>query len=296
MTEQPTPSSTATTHPGPAGFPGAGSELTDLVETWWEALRSFVALLQGLDPADWRAPTDLPGWDVHAVASHVAHLEALRAGTPHDDVAIGSPAHVRNALGQVTEQGVVARRDRTPDALLEEIRTVSTAHHAALLAAPPTDPDAPAPGIFAQVGWSTRTLLRNRPLDVAMHEQDVRRAVGRPGNLDHRGLVHAADYLAESLGYVLARRVQAPVGTTVRLDVTGHPTRAWRVGADGRGHALPTPPDGADVHLACDREPFLLLAGGRVHGEAGEATRAQVRVEGDADLASRLLAQLAVTP
>ena len=308
MSEQPRPAPGSGTAPGTApgaafgtafpasAPPGANPELAALGETWWQAVQSFVVLLEGLDEAQWRRPTGLSGWDVHAVAAHVAHLESLRAGTPHDDVEIGDPEHVRNAMGRFTEQGVAARRDRTPAELLAEIRTATAALRRLQFAEPPTDPDAPAPGAFGLIGWSTRTLLRNRPLDVAMHELDVRRAVGRPGNLEHPSVVHCADYLSESLGYVLAKRVQAPLGTTVRLDVTGHPARAWQVGEDGRGHALSPVPERADVRLACDRETFLLLAGGRVHGAAATATRARVQVEGDADLAAQILARMAVTP
>ena len=47
----------------------------------------------------------------------------------------------------------------------------------------PTRRASPTP-IFGGVPWNWRTLLRNRPLDVWMHEQDVRRAVGRPGGMD----------------------------------------------------------------------------------------------------------------
>ena len=56
------------------------------------------------------------------------------------------------------------------------------------------------PGSSAASPGSWETLLRNRPLDVWMHEQDVRRAVGRPGGLDAPAAEHVADYLAESLG------------------------------------------------------------------------------------------------
>ena len=74
-----------------------------------------------------------------------------------------------------------------PDAIINEIREAATTRHTALLADPPTDGDGASPTpIFGGVPWNWRTLLRNRPLDVWMHEQDVRRAVGRPGGMDTR--------------------------------------------------------------------------------------------------------------
>jgi uncharacterized protein (TIGR03083 family) len=265
--------------------------LAGLVTVWWEAVDSFTHLLEEVGKDEWSAPTDLPGWDVHAVAAHTAHLEALLAGREHDDVEVGDAPHAHGMMGKFTEQGVVARRGESPDALIVEIRESSTARHTQLLADPPTDPDAPAPGVFGAIGWSTGLLLRNRPLDVWMHEQDVRRAVGRPGNLDSAPAVHAVDYLMESLPYVVAKRAQAPGGTVVRLSVEGHRPLTAVVGDDGRGRVVVEVDGEPTVALATDRETFVLVAGGRRRPEPGA-----VRVAGDAELADRILGAMAVTP
>ncbi|HYH34977.1 MAG TPA: maleylpyruvate isomerase family mycothiol-dependent enzyme [Nocardioides sp.] len=265
--------------------------LVRYVEVWWQAVHDFTAVLEDVPPEDWSTPTDLPGWDVFAVAAHVAHLEALQAGQPHQEVEIGDPPHVRGVMGTFTEQGVVARRDRTPDQLIQETRACATARHTQLLAEPPVDGSVPAPGVFGAIGWTTEQLLRNRPLDVWLHEQDVRRAVGRPGNTDGPAAAHAADYLAESMGYVLGKRVGAPAGTTLVLEVADHPASAFAVGADGRGRPLADVPADPTVRLTTDRESFLLLAAGRREPQPGA-----VRVEGDAGLAEQVLATMAVTP
>ncbi len=265
--------------------------LVRYVEIWWQAVDDLSTLLETLEPDEWSAATDLAGWDVHAIAAHAAHLEALLAGAAHDEVEIGEPSHVSGILGQFTEQGVVARRDRTPDELITELRSSATTRHTALLADPPTDPDVPAPGLFGAIGWSTQTLLRNRPLDLWMHEQDVRRAVGRPGNLDGPAAIHSADYLSESLGFVLGKRVAAPAGTTLVVEIAGHPTRGYVVGDDGRGRPLDAAPDQATVRITTDRESFVLLAGGR--REPGPAA---VQLAGDTALGTQVLAAMAVTP
>jgi uncharacterized protein (TIGR03083 family) len=194
-------------------------------------------------------------------------------------------------MGRFTEQGVVARRDATPDDLINEIRAAATARHTALLADPPTDPDAPAPGVYGAIGWSTLTLLRNRPLDLWMHEQDVRRAVGVPGGLGADAAVHSVDYLLESLGFVLAKRVGAEPGTTVVVEVEGHAPVAAVVSEDGRGRLLDEVPGDPTVGVRTDRESFVLLAGGRRDPEPG-----RVEVFGDPDLATRVLDGFAVTP
>ena len=268
----------------------SADQLSGYVEVWWRAVDDLTTLLEDVAGEDWARPTDLPGWDVHAVAAHTAHLESLLAGAEHEQVEIGEPAHVRGALGQFTEQGVVARRGRTPDELINEIRSSATIRHTALLSEPPTDPTAPAPSVFGLIGWDTHRLLRNRPLDVWMHEQDVRRAFDRPGNLESPAAVHTADYLAESLGFVVGKRVGAPTGTTVRLEVAEHAPQAVTVGDDGR--ARPADPAAVpDACLAMDRESFIVLAGGRRQPPAGA-----VVLTGDEELGHRVLAGLAVTP
>ena len=265
--------------------------LAGLVEVWWQAIDDFTSLLEGLPGEAWSLPTDLAGWDVHAVAAHIAHLESVLAGDPHEDVGIGEPEHVRSPLGQFTEQGVVARRDRSPDDLINEIRSAATRRKTALLADPPSDPDAPAPGVFGALGWSTLTLLRNRPLDVWMHEQDVRRAVDQPGGLDSPAAAHTADYLSESLGYVLAKRLGEPAGTSAVLEVAGHQPRAAVVNEQGRGTAPDEPPAEPTVRIRMDREAFVVLAGGRRTPEPE-----RVEVTGDEALGRRILAAMAVTP
>jgi len=267
------------------------ARLAALVTLWWEAVDSFTRVLEHVADDQWSTPTDLPGWDVRDVAAHTAHLEALLAGRPHEEVEIGDAPHVRGMMGRFTEQGVRARSQETPDDLINEIRESTTARHTQLLADPPADASASAPGAFGAIGWTTGLLLRNRPLDVWMHEQDVRRALDMPGNLDCAAAVHTADYLMESLPYVVGKRAQAPVGSVVRLEVTGHTPVTVAVGEDGRGRRA-TPEDGEPtVTLAMERETFVVLAGGRRADAADD-----VRLSGDTALGERVVASLGVTP
>ncbi|MFC6344855.1 maleylpyruvate isomerase N-terminal domain-containing protein, partial [Nocardioides hankookensis] len=110
------------------------------VDVWWQAINDFTDLLEELPAEEWSTPTDLPGWDVKAVASHVAHLESILAGAPEETAEVGEPAHVTGFMGLYTEIGVVTRRDASPDAIINEIRSAATARHTALLADPPADP------------------------------------------------------------------------------------------------------------------------------------------------------------
>jgi uncharacterized protein (TIGR03083 family) len=289
-TDSTTVDTTGDTTVGGIGDTTDRERLGRYVEVWWEAIHDFTALLEELDDADWSAPTDLPGWDVRAVASHVAHLEAVLAGAPEETAEVGEPSHVRSLLGHYTEVGVINRRTADPDAIINEIRSAATARHTRLLADPPTDPAGRPEPLFTGVGWDWRTLLRNRPLDVWMHEQDVRRAVDRPGGMDSPAARHTADYLAEGLGYVLAKRVGAGPGTTLVLELDGG-TSAFTVAPTGRGERLDAVPAEPTVRLRMEREAFIRLAGGRCPAEPGT-----VVVEGDQELGRRILDAMATTP
>jgi uncharacterized protein (TIGR03083 family) len=267
------------------------TDLQNCVDVWWEAVGHFVDLADSLTEQDWVRPTDLPGWDVKAVVSHVAHLEGVLGGAPREDAEVGEAAHVRGPMGRFTEIGVLTRRATPPAEIVDQIRRYAGARHDALIADPPTDPAAPAPGLFGAIGWDTRRLLRNRPLDVWMHEQDVRRAVGRPGGLDCRAAEHTTAYLLESLGYVLVKRAGAVPGTTLAAFVEGTPPAACGVGEDGRGHRLDAVPARPSATLRMDRETFIRLAGGRGGVDPGAVT-----IEGDQVLGRKVVAGLGVTP
>ena len=265
--------------------------LAGYVDVWWQAINDFTTLLEELPPEAWSQPTDLAGWDVRAVASHVAHLESILAGSPEETADVGEPPHVTGLTGLYTEIGVVNRRDASPDSIINEIRSAATARHTALLADPPTDPSGKPEPIFGGMPWDWRTLLRNRPLDVWMHEQDVRRAVGRPGGMDSLAAVHTAEYLAESLGYVLAKRVGAPAGTTAVLELDGSEPFAFTVNDAGRGARLADVPADPTVTLRMSREAFIRLAGGRCEPVPGTVT-----IAGDDALGARIVGAMATTP
>lgn len=265
--------------------------LAGYVDAWWSSVQDLLALLEDLGPDDWATPTDLAGWDVKAIASHTAHLESLLAGGPDEQADVGDLPHVTGPMGQFTEIGVITRRTSEPAAIVEELRARTTERRAALAAEPPADAAAPAPGIFGMIGWSTGTLLRNRPLDVWMHEQDIRRAVGRPGGMDTVGAQHTADYLSEAFGFVVGKRVAPPVGTTAVLAVEGSEPIAVEIGEDGRGRRLAAVPEQPTVRLDMDRESFIVLAGGRRAAAPGA-----VRIVGDSGLGQRIVERLATTP
>ncbi|MGZ4536174.1 MAG: maleylpyruvate isomerase family mycothiol-dependent enzyme [Nocardioidaceae bacterium] len=269
------------------------ARLAQYVTAWRSAVDDTVALLRDLDEEDWARPTDLPGWDVRAVAAHLAHLESELAGNEQEHVEVPELEHIASPMGIYTEMGPLARAGWATDRIIEELASAAATRSAELEAAPPTDPAADPPVTPGGIGWNTETLLSNRAVDVWMHEQDIRRAVGRPGSMDGPGAVHTVGVFARSFGYVVGKRVGPPAGTTVVLDVTGvHPVHlVAAVGDDGRGHLVTEEPAAPTVTLRMDLETYVILSGGRRTPD--DVT---VEVTGDQELGGRVLAAMPVTP
>lgn len=268
--------------------------LAGYVAAWRRASDDVVALLRDLTEDEWSAPTDLEGWDVKAVASHLAHLESELAGFPQEQVAVpdGLP-HVRSLMGTYTEMGVIARRDHAPADIVDEFERAVAARAVELAELAPADGSGAPPRTPGGIGWDWETLLGNRPLDVTMHEQDIRRAVGRPGNLDSPGVAHCVRRLVPGLAYVWGKKAGAAPGQTLRVVISG-PTRAdlsFGVGDDGRARALEETPEHPTVTLRLETDEFLVLAGGR-----RSAADVGARTVGDPTLGAAVLDHLAVTP
>lgn len=93
------------------------------MDSFEQSVRSLLSVADDLDPEDWRRPTDLPGWSVHDVVSHLAAVEhELLVGEPPPALATYG-AHVRDAFGQHMERGVAARRWRPSDDVVAELRS-----------------------------------------------------------------------------------------------------------------------------------------------------------------------------
>ncbi len=272
---------------------GDANRLQGYIDTWWLVVDENLALLRSLDPEDWTKPTDLPGWNVRYVAAHLAHLESVLAGNPQVAVDVPEADHIKGSMNVFTESGPLARAGWSTDEIIGEIEASAGKRRQDLLAMMPVDPTAPGDGFAALIGWDMGTLLSNRAIDQWMHQQDIRRAVGRPGGLDGPGGEHALRTFSRSLPFVVGKRIGAPAGTTVVLDVTGEhrATVAVRMGEDGRAALLDAPPADPTAHLTMDFETFIILSGGR---RAPEQLTADV--VGDGDLGNAVLANLGVTP
>ena len=87
---------------------------------------SLDTLLAGLDDADWKRPTCLPGWNVQAVAAHLIGTESmlLGVGAPELTISEATHPHVRNDIGTFNEAWVEAL-DRVENAVRQLMRRIS---------------------------------------------------------------------------------------------------------------------------------------------------------------------------
>lgn len=268
------------------------TRLLGYIDLWRDMVAENVALLRELGADDWAKPTDLPGWNVRYVAAHLAHLESELAGNPQEQVDVPEAPHIKSPMSVFTESGPLARADWTTDQIIDELEASAAKRDVALRAMMPLDPTAPGDGFSAVVGWNWSTLLSNRVVDNWMHQQDIRRAVGRPGGLAGPGAAHVLGVFSGGIPFVVGKRVGPPVGTTVVIEITGeHPaTLAVEVGDDGRAARLDSVPPSPTAQIGMDFETFTVLSGGRRGPDQVTTT-----VSGDAALGQAVLANLAVT-
>ncbi len=135
-------------------------------------------------------------------------------------------------------------------------------------------------------------FLAVRVLDCWVHEQDIRRTVGIPGNADNPAAEHTIDRLLRSLPMVVGKRAACPEGDAVEFQLTGPITRRLTCQVnDGRARVVDSPSAPARATVAMDSETYLLLATGR---RTADDVDDRVTVTGDSELGGRVVSGLKV--
>jgi uncharacterized protein (TIGR03083 family) len=136
--------------------------------------------------------------------------------------------------------------------------------------------------------------MRTHAFNVWVHEQDLRAALSRPGNLDSPGAHVARDVLLGLLPQVIADGAAAPRSSAIVFDVHGpiEFLRTIRVDIQGRGTLETAPALGPAATLTLDWETFVRLACGRV---APEAVVDRLKTEGDPELTAAILRNFTLT-
>lgn len=240
-------------------------------------------LCSSLSPEEWAAPTDCPGWSVQDNLSHIIGTESTILGRPAPDHDPGEFPHVRNPIGANNEVHVDHRRSWPPQKVLKEFREVVAERMGALRA---LSDDELGGESWTPIGPGTvRDLLAIRVMDCWVHEQDIRRAVGKPESLTGPVAEHAFVRHAGAIPFVVGKKAGAPDGSSVVVEVAGK--EPFAVGVDGkRANRLPEVPADATVRLKMDMSTFNRLCCGR--GDPG-ALAADVQIEGDEALGRKIV-------
>ena len=100
------------------------------------------------------------------------------------------------------------RRGRPPAELLAEFREVTATRLADLRAMTDEEMAAEIDGPIGRMPYGA--FMEVRAMDCWVHEQDIRRATGRPGDLDSTVAKASVDRFTSGLGYVVGKRSGAP--------------------------------------------------------------------------------------
>jgi uncharacterized protein (TIGR03083 family) len=133
-------------------------------------------------------------------------------------------------------------------------------------------------------------FLSIRVLDSWVHEQDMRRAVGKAGNLGGPAAEHTVDRLMRTVPIIVGKRAGTPEGASVVIDVTGDVTRHMVCTVTGgRAAVVVDEPAAPLAHITMDVETFVVLATGRA---TAEAMNARVTYAGETEHGCKVIGAL----
>jgi uncharacterized protein (TIGR03083 family) len=249
----------------------------------WASIDQLCSDLAG---SEWELPTGCPGWTVKDHVSHLVDYEARALGRPGPRHEPGPLPHVKNELGMANEIGVDARRPLPGAEVLVEFRQVTAERLVRLRQL--TEEDLAAQTMTAGGPGTVAEGLTLRVMDSWSHEQDIRRAVGRPGHEGGPAVDESLSYFTRFLPYVVGKRAAAPEGSKVVFRIGGRdPVAVGMTG--GRGRPVADPRD-ATVSLVIPVPAFAALVGGRSDAPG------DVGITGDHQLGRRVLESMGFMP
>ncbi len=258
----------------------------DGLEETWESLADAC---HELSSTEWALPTECPGWDVKDQLSHVIAVERAIMGeaAPAWDENLGD--HVKNDFAASNEPWIAVRRARPGPEVFAEFVDVTSTRLAQEAGRSEEE--------WAAVGWSPvgqrphAVFMEVRVFDSWVHEQDVRRALDRPGGSGNLASAMALTRVQDAMPFVVGKKAACPDGTVVRFEVagSGEDARSFTIAVEG-GRAkrvdervVPT------VALSLSSLDFMRLGCGRTTAEQLAERGTGVLLEGDESLGQKVL-------
>jgi uncharacterized protein (TIGR03083 family) len=280
--------------------PAAPEDLPGLVAAYRQTIQAVVDLGRTCSDADFERPTACPGWTVKDQISHIVGLESWLHTGEVPRVQVPDYEHIRHEAGAFVEKSVEQRRHMVGSKVVNELETIA-AQRIQQFSAPDLTPETVIRGAWGPA--PVKDSLRTRILDIWTHEQDIRQALGRPGDLDSGGATVFMDLLFASLPKLVARDAGIPPGNVVIIEATGPVLGRAGVwvedGEDGKPRGIPL--FSGVAHDGDPRDVFTtitLSTDALTRRAAGRGTLEDIHytVHGDAEVARRVLENLVFVP
>ena len=267
------------------------AQLVRLMKETWNSIAVLMASLQG---EDWLLPTDCPGWTIKDCFAHLIGIEQRLLGNPVPKLTLSSEdlIHTKNELGMENQVDVVLKRLTSPGELIEEYGLLISERLDMLDQCDSLARKRKAPDGRIVDG---RELISIRILDCWVHEQDIRRAIGKPGNLSGPSAIHVFGRFNRTLPFILGKKVKIKDGRTVKFVIHGDYAETISIGSHaGRARKLQNL-DNPSVGLRMNCETYLLLCCGRISPQRAVGSD-KVEVTGDTDLGLSVLKHMSFIP
>ena len=280
--------------------PAAPDDRNGLIDAFDHSVQSIIDLGHSCRDEDFEIQTECPGWTVKDQIAHVVGAEKSFAGMPRPQVEVPDYPHVHSDFARFVEVDVEARRGLSGREVVAELAEFHP-QRVAELRASDADIDTVIGGFFGPE-TTFGDHLHRRIVDAWVHEQDLRAALDRPGNLDSASAaVFTADILA-ALPRIASRVAGIGAGHAVVLDVSGPVVARGGVriitGDDGRpyGEALFSGNDRPQGEEQLDVTSIHLTTDALTRRAAGRRGVDEIHytVTGDEDIARRVLEALVV--
>ena len=215
-------------------------------------------------------------------------------GEPIPELTGESPSYVHNAVGQVNEGYVAARRHLRGAEVLEEFNVVTASSLQRL--------EALSDGEWEYVDWSPEgersvaSAYERRIVDSWIHLQDIRDALLEPADDHGIGEEITLNRFEATMGYVWAKRAAAPEGALLQLNIMGRTARTVRLRVvNARGVPAEGSAETPTLELTTAAPLFWRRCAGRINAEAFLRASA-TDVRGDTRLAQRLSDAMVMVP
>lgn len=199
--------------------PAAPDDQGGLLDAFEQVVQAIVDLGWACREDDFEKPTECPGWTVKDHIVKVVATEKAFAALPREPHGPPNPAAVRNEFNRIVDLEVAARRHWTGRSVVSELADFHQ-HRMSQLRALDVDLDTEIAGFFGD-RTTFGDQLRAQITETWVHEQDVRTALDRPGDLDSPAAAVFTAMVLDALPVLAVRDAAIEPGHAVVLDVTG---------------------------------------------------------------------------